>query len=418
MSLLPLMKLRLATPSVLVDVGRVRDLSYVRDAVRPPRDRRAHASPRSRDERRARPGLRRPARGRGAGRRQPGPAPGHDRRFRRARRSRRPTSPPRSSRSTPRSSCRVRAASVTSRHPTSSSASSRPRSRPTSCSPRSACRKTGPGGFGFEKFNRRAQDYAIVGAVAARGERRNARRAREHGIDPAAGVGRRERAGTRRGPGRGRRARPRSARSRPADLNASPEFRAHLAQVLVAAPRLFERDLTPRTARSRDRGRRCSRRAAGVRFGGDVPKPLVTLGSQPLVTHALAAARASGLEPVLCVVSDDRVAVGRPGGSAGRAQRRRRADGIASSLHVVLRALDARARRSTRWSSGSPTSRSSEPRPTGGSRAADDLLAVATYAGRQRQSGEDRTGAVARGARRSPATRARGCSCAATARPR
>ena len=31
MSLLPLMKLRLATPSVLVDVGRLRDLSYVRD---------------------------------------------------------------------------------------------------------------------------------------------------------------------------------------------------------------------------------------------------------------------------------------------------------------------------------------------------------------------------------------------------
>jgi carbon-monoxide dehydrogenase medium subunit len=30
-SLLPLMKLRLATPSVLVDLGRVRDLSYVRD---------------------------------------------------------------------------------------------------------------------------------------------------------------------------------------------------------------------------------------------------------------------------------------------------------------------------------------------------------------------------------------------------
>ena len=31
MSLLPLMKLRLATPSVLVDVGRIRELSYVRD---------------------------------------------------------------------------------------------------------------------------------------------------------------------------------------------------------------------------------------------------------------------------------------------------------------------------------------------------------------------------------------------------
>ena len=31
-SLLPLMKLRLATPGVLVDVGRLRDLSYIRDA--------------------------------------------------------------------------------------------------------------------------------------------------------------------------------------------------------------------------------------------------------------------------------------------------------------------------------------------------------------------------------------------------
>jgi aerobic carbon-monoxide dehydrogenase medium subunit len=31
-SLLPLMKLRLATPAVLVDVGRVHELSYVRDA--------------------------------------------------------------------------------------------------------------------------------------------------------------------------------------------------------------------------------------------------------------------------------------------------------------------------------------------------------------------------------------------------
>ena len=32
MSLIPLMKLRLATPTVLVDIGRVRDLSYIRDA--------------------------------------------------------------------------------------------------------------------------------------------------------------------------------------------------------------------------------------------------------------------------------------------------------------------------------------------------------------------------------------------------
>ncbi|HLY84735.1 MAG TPA: FAD binding domain-containing protein, partial [Acidimicrobiales bacterium] len=31
-SLLPLMKLRLASPSVLVDIGRLQDLSYIRDA--------------------------------------------------------------------------------------------------------------------------------------------------------------------------------------------------------------------------------------------------------------------------------------------------------------------------------------------------------------------------------------------------
>jgi carbon-monoxide dehydrogenase medium subunit len=31
-SLLPLMKLRLASPSVLIDIGRIRDLSYIRDA--------------------------------------------------------------------------------------------------------------------------------------------------------------------------------------------------------------------------------------------------------------------------------------------------------------------------------------------------------------------------------------------------
>nr|MDQ3294206.1 FAD binding domain-containing protein [Actinomycetota bacterium] len=30
-SLLPLMKLRLATPAVLVDIGRLRDLSYIRE---------------------------------------------------------------------------------------------------------------------------------------------------------------------------------------------------------------------------------------------------------------------------------------------------------------------------------------------------------------------------------------------------
>ena len=233
MSLIPLMKLRLATPTVLVDVGRVRDLSYVRDAgdhlaigaLTRHRDLEtddllaqqcgvlravaaqvgdnqvrhrgtlggsvAHGDPASdlpaallaldatfvarRPERRA-----------------------HDRRRR-----------------------------------SSSSGSSRPRSHPTSCSPRSACPKAGANGFAYEKFNRRAQDWAIVGARRRARERRHARRAREHGLDAAAGARRSRR--------RSRRARtPADAAAHAAegteptqDLNASPEYREHLARVLV-----------------------------------------------------------------------------------------------------------------------------------------------------------------------------------------
>ena len=50
-SLLPLMKLRLATPAVLVDVGRLRELSYVRDAGDHIAVGALHAPPRSRDRR-------------------------------------------------------------------------------------------------------------------------------------------------------------------------------------------------------------------------------------------------------------------------------------------------------------------------------------------------------------------------------
>ncbi len=76
----------------------------------------------------------------------------------------------------------------------------------------------------------------------------------------------------------------------------------------------------------------------GVRFGGDVPKPLLVLGGKPLVLHALAAATTSGLEPVLCVVSDDRVAAALPAGVEvvrNHAPER----GISSSLQAVLHAL-------------------------------------------------------------------------------
>ena len=76
MSLLPLMKLRLATPTVLVDVGRLRDLSYIRDGGDHITIGALTRRPRCRDQRPACPRLR-GACGRGRrGGRQPGASPG------------------------------------------------------------------------------------------------------------------------------------------------------------------------------------------------------------------------------------------------------------------------------------------------------------------------------------------------------
>jgi carbon-monoxide dehydrogenase medium subunit len=92
--------------------------------------------------------------------------------------------------------------------------------------------KTGANGFSFQKFNRRAQDYAIVAAVAARtngnvhvglvnmGGTPLRARAVEQALAQGASVqdaAREAAVGT----------------EPPGDLNASPEYRAHLAQVLV-----------------------------------------------------------------------------------------------------------------------------------------------------------------------------------------
>ena len=145
MSLLPLMKLRLATPSVLVDVGRLRDLSYVRDGG----DHVAiGALTRHRDletsellGRR----VRRAAGGRGRGRRQPGPPPRH-------------ASAGSVAHGDPASDLPAVLLALDATfvaqgpggrardrgRPTSSRASSRPRSRPTSCSPRSGSRSRAP----------------------------------------------------------------------------------------------------------------------------------------------------------------------------------------------------------------------------------------------------------------------------------
>jgi CTP:molybdopterin cytidylyltransferase MocA len=79
----------------------------------------------------------------------------------------------------------------------------------------------------------------------------------------------------------------------------------------------------------------------GVRYGGTVPKPLLELGGRPLLAHALDAANASGLRPVLCVVSDARVAEAVPSG-VEVLYNDAPEDGIASSLQVALRVLTTR----------------------------------------------------------------------------
>jgi CTP:molybdopterin cytidylyltransferase MocA len=79
-----------------------------------------------------------------------------------------------------------------------------------------------------------------------------------------------------------------------------------------------------------------------VRFGGEIPKPLLELGGRPFVVHAVDAAVASGLAPVMVVVSDERTAAALSGvGRATMVENPAPDRGISSSLHVALRALDA-----------------------------------------------------------------------------
>ena len=260
--------------------------------------------------------------------------------------------------------------------PTSSGASSRPRSRPTSCSPRSACPRPAPNGFAFEKFNRRAQDFAIVGVVAARVNGAHARRARQHGLDAAArGRGRgRARAGC-VGGRRGGATRPR-APSRPPISTRRPSTASTSRGCSCAA--------RSRRSESRRRSRAVVLAAGrGVRFGGDVPKPLLQLARPAAVAYAVDAAVGERL------LTGRGRRVRRAG--RGRARRRRvtfvRNDaperGIASSLQSALRALGPTTRSTRSWSV-SPTSRWSARTRTGGSRARTTTaprLAVATYDG-------------------------------------
>ena len=85
-SLLPLMKLRLAQPSVLVDVGRLTRPRRHPRRRRPRRHRRPDPPPRRRAHRPAAAAGADPAHAAGAGRRPAGPPPGHHRRLDRPRR--------------------------------------------------------------------------------------------------------------------------------------------------------------------------------------------------------------------------------------------------------------------------------------------------------------------------------------------
>ena len=92
--------------------------------------------------------------------------------------------------------------------------------------------KTGPDGWAYQKFNRRAQDWAIVGALAVRvaGAMRVAlvnmgpTPLRAHGVEAALAEGAAPEAAALYGA---------EGTEAPADLNASSEYREHLARVLV-----------------------------------------------------------------------------------------------------------------------------------------------------------------------------------------
>jgi carbon-monoxide dehydrogenase medium subunit len=91
--------------------------------------------------------------------------------------------------------------------------------------------KTGSSGFSYQKFNRRAQDWAIVGAVAVRnGATRVAlvnmgsTPIRASGVEDALASGASAADAAERAA---------EGTEAPSDLNATPEFREHLARVLV-----------------------------------------------------------------------------------------------------------------------------------------------------------------------------------------
>ena len=236
-SLLPLMKLRLASPTMLIDIGRVSDLSYIRDAgdhiaigalTKPPRPSRPIDAPQA--EHGAVAGTTPHRRGR----RPAGAPPRHHRRLHRPRRPGRPTCLP--------ACCWLSAARSWPRAPTASARSPPPTSSPgflesgpfarraAHRDPRSQDRHGA--GWSFQKFNRRAQDWAIVGVAAWRNGTNAGVALVNMGQTPvlASSVSN----AIAQGASVADAANLATAEASPSgDLNASVEYREHLAKVLV-----------------------------------------------------------------------------------------------------------------------------------------------------------------------------------------
>jgi CTP:molybdopterin cytidylyltransferase MocA len=124
----------------------------------------------------------------------------------------------------------------------------------------------------------------------------------------------------------------------------------------------------------------------GVRFGGDIPKPLLELGGRPLVSHAVAAAVGSGLAPIVVVISDDRTAAAIGAGVRGAitiARNPAPEQGISSSLRVALQALeaDASVAGAVVGLADQPLVGSDAYRRVASAHEDDAQLAVATYGG-------------------------------------
>ncbi len=132
----------------------------------------------------------------------------------------------------------------------------------------------------------------------------------------------------------------------------------------------------------------------GLRYGGGTPKPLLPFAGRPLVLHAVDAACASGLTPVVAVVSDARVAdalsaavaAGGWSGTEVRVVRNDRPEsGISSSLRAALESLtaDAAIEAVVVGLSDQPLVGAEAYRRVAAAYAKGARLAVATYGGQR-----------------------------------